>query len=95
MLYTLSRSPYACDLASLLLTARSGDDLLLMQDGVIAGLTGTSVLKKLIAAPLGLYALDVDVAARGLIAHFSDKIAVIGYNEFVALTVKQPQQMAW
>jgi len=95
MLYTLSRSPYTCDLDSLLLTARAGDDLLLMQDGVIAGLAGTPVLEKLIAAPLGLYALDVDVAARGLIAHFSDKIAVIGYNDFVSLTVKQPQQMAW
>ncbi|XBS69475.1 sulfurtransferase complex subunit TusB [Acerihabitans sp. KWT182] len=95
MLYTLSRSPFVCDLSSLLLTVRAGDDLLLMQDGVIAGLTNASALRKLTAAPLGLYALDVDVAARGLAAHFSDKIAVIGYNDFVSLTVKHPQQMAW
>lgn len=95
MLYTLSHSPYARDLPSLLRTARPGDDVLLMQDGVIAGLSGTAALEKLIASPLGLYALDADVAARGLIAHFSDKIALIGYNEFVALTVKHRQQMAW
>ncbi len=95
MLFTLSRSPYACDLASLLLASRAGDDLLLLQDGVIAGLAGTLVLGKLIASPLGLYALDADVSARGLTAHFSDKITVIGYNDVVSLTVKQPQQMAW
>lgn len=95
MLYTLSRSPYACDLASLLLTARVGDDLLLLQDGVIAGLDGALALEKLLASPLSLYALDADVIARGLSAHFSDKIAVINYNGFVSLTVKQEQQMAW
>ncbi|HEY0207900.1 sulfurtransferase complex subunit TusB [Acerihabitans sp.] len=95
MLYTLGHSPYARDLPALLLTVRRGDDLLLMQDGVIAGLAGTAALEKLVASPLGLYALDADVAARGLIAHFSDKIALISYTGFVSLTVKQPQQMAW
>ncbi|WP_413721561.1 sulfurtransferase complex subunit TusB [Sodalis sp. RH24] len=95
MLYTLSRSPYARDLPALLLTARRGDDLLLIQDGVIAGLAGTVALERLIASPLGLYALDADVAARGLLAHFSDKITLISYTGFVSLTVKQPQQMAW
>ncbi len=95
MLYTLSRSPYACDLGALLLSARPGDDLLLLQDGVIAGLAGTAALKRLAAAPFGLYALEADILARGLSAHFSDKIAVISYNDFVSLTVKQPQQMAW
>ncbi|NDL64514.1 sulfurtransferase complex subunit TusB [Acerihabitans arboris] len=95
MLYTLSRSPYARDLPALLLTARPGDDLLLMQDGVIAGLAGTSALEKLLGSPLGLYALDADIAARGLLAHFSDKITLISYTGFVSLTVKHPQQMAW
>lgn len=95
MLYTLSRSPYACDLASLLLTAQAGDDLLLLQDGVIAGLDGTSALARLLASPLALHALAADILARGLTAHFSDKIAVIDYNGFVSLTVKQRQQMAW
>jgi tRNA 2-thiouridine synthesizing protein B len=82
-------------LASLLLTARVGDDLLLLQDGVIAGLDGALALEELLASPLSLYALDADVIARGLAAHFSDKIAVINYNDFVSLTVKQEQQMAW
>jgi len=95
MLYTLSRSPYVGDLAALLLTARAGDDLLLMQDGVIAGLAGTSALHLLTDTPLGLFALLADIDARGLAAHFSDKIAIIDYNEFVTLTVKHAQQMAW
>ncbi|TKI04967.1 sulfurtransferase complex subunit TusB [Martelella alba] len=95
MLYTLRRSPFACDLAALLLTVRAGDDLLLWQDGVIAGLRGTQALARLLSSPLGLYALDADLAARGLTAHFSDKITIIDYNQLVSLTVKQSQQMAW
>jgi len=95
MLYTLSHSPFACDLAALLLTVRAGDDLLLMQDGVIAGLVGTVALAQLAGAPAGLFALSADIDARGLTAHFSDKIAVIDYNEFVSLTVKHAKQMAW
>ncbi len=95
MLHTLSRSPYACDLAALLLTVLPGDDLVLMQDGVIAGLVGTSALNQLTSTPLGVFALSADIDARGLTAHFSDKITIIDYNMFVSLTVKHLQQMAW
>ncbi|MFT4464231.1 MAG: sulfurtransferase complex subunit TusB [Sodalis sp. (in: enterobacteria)] len=95
MLYTLSRSPYACDLAALLRTALPGDDLLLLSDGVIAGLRGSPAARALSASPLALHALENDIAARGLSVHFSPNIAIISYNDFVRLTEKQPQQMAW
>ncbi|WMQ74125.1 MAG: Protein TusB [Sodalis sp.] len=95
MLYTLSRSPYACDLSALLRTAQTGDDLLLLSDGVIAGLRGTPAARALIASPLELYALENDIAARGLFVYFSPNIAIISYNDFVRLTEKQPQQIAW
>ncbi|MEA9390864.1 sulfurtransferase complex subunit TusB [Acerihabitans sp. TG2] len=95
MLHTFSRSPFVGDLDAMLLTVRAGDDLLLMQDGVIAGLTGTTALHQLTRAPLGLFALSADIDARGLGVHFSDKITIIDYNGFVSLTVKHAQQMAW
>lgn len=95
MLYTLSHSPYACDLAALLRTTQLGDDLLLLSDGVIAGLHGSIAVQTLNASPLTLYALKNDIAARGLFLHFSPNIKIISYTDFVKLTEKQPQQMWW
>ncbi|XOD70061.1 MAG: sulfurtransferase complex subunit TusB [Sodalis sp. (in: enterobacteria)] len=95
MLYTLSRSPYACDWKAMLRTAKSGDDLLLLSDGVIAGLNGSPILRTLSASLLTLYALKNDIAARGLFAHFSPNIAIISYTDFVKLTEIQLKQMAW
>lgn len=95
MLYTLSHSPYACDLAALLRTAQSGDDLLLLSDGVIAGLRGTPFAAALSASPLVLHALENDIVARGLSVYFSPNIIIISYTDFVRLTEKQPQQIAW
>lgn len=95
MLYTLSHSPYACNLVELLSTAQSGDDLLLLADGVIAGLRGSPAIRSLSYSPLTLYALENDVAARGLTPHFAHNILIISYTDFVRLTEKQPQQIAW
>lgn len=72
MLYTLSHSPNQCDLPALLLTAE-GDALLLLQDGVLAGLAGSAHLESLLAAPISLYALQDDLEARGLVGHFRTK----------------------
>ncbi|CAI2539151.1 sulfurtransferase complex subunit TusB [Serratia proteamaculans] len=95
MLYTLSRSPSQCDLPALLRLAAAGDDLLLLQDGVLAGLAGSAHLELLLNAPIYLYALQDDLEARGLTGHFSHEITVIGYNHFVELTEKHRSQMSW
>ena len=94
MLFTLSQSPFQSDLSALLRLAGQGDDLLLMQDGVLAGLKGSAALDWLLAAPSSLYALKEDVEARGLTAQISDKITLIGYTTFVTLTVKHAQHVA-
>ena len=88
MLYTLSRSPTQCDLPALLRLTAPGDDLLLLQDGVLAGLAGSVHLELLLNAPN-------DLDARGVSGHFSHKITVVGYNHFVELTEKHRSQMAW
>lgn len=95
MLYTLSHSPTQCDLPALLRLTAEGDALLLLQDGVLAGLAGSSHLDLLLAAPISLYVLQDDLDARGLSGHISHHITVVGYTHFVELTEKHCSQMAW
>lgn len=95
MLFTLSHSPNQCDLPALLRLTTAGDVLLLLQDGVLAGMAGSTHLELLLGAPITLFALQEDLEARGLAGHFSHNITVVGYNHFVELTEKHRSQMAW
>ncbi len=95
MLHTLMHSPFQCDFALLLRMLKTGDDLLLIQDGVIAALNGSDALEKLLRTPANIYVLRDDLEARGLFAQISTTPSVVDYTDFVALTLKQPQQMAW
>ncbi|NJD00688.1 sulfurtransferase complex subunit TusB [Candidatus Erwinia dacicola] len=95
MLHTLMTSPFRCDIAALLRLLGDGDDVLLLQDGVIAALEGSPALEALLNAPISLYVLQEDVEARGLSAQISTNVVSVGYTNFVALVVKNPQQMTW
>ena len=55
MLHTLMSSPFQCDYALLLRMLQPGDDLLLMQDGVLAGLTDSLLLPQLLDTPARLW----------------------------------------
>lgn len=95
MLHTLVNSPYRCDFHAMVRFFSAGDDLLLLQDGVIAALQGSRTLEILLSAPISLYVLQEDIVARGLSAQISTSATTISYTDFVALTVKHPQQMTW
>lgn len=95
MLHTLMTSPFRCDLPAIIRLLAADDDVLLLQDGVIAALEGSSALEALIDAPINLYVLREDVEARGLVAHISSKVTTVSYTDFVKLTVQNQQQMAW
>jgi len=95
MLHTLHHSPWQCDMTMLLRTMQAGDDLLLLSDGVIAGIEGSHYLDLLLAAPISVHALNEDVVARGLSGQISNNIARVSYTEFVSLTVKHAVQMSW
>ena len=95
MLYTLGRTPTQCDLPALLRLVQQNDALLLLQDGVLAGLAGSGSLEQLLDTQVTLYALRDDLDARGLSGHISHKITVISYTGFVALTEKHHSQIAW
>ncbi|MCU5771423.1 sulfurtransferase complex subunit TusB [Erwiniaceae bacterium BAC15a-03b] len=95
MLHTLMNSPFQCDFALLLRMLKRGDELLLLQDGVLAALEGSQALTALLTAPITISVLQEDVDARGLSAQISAKVTPVSYTEFVALAVKHPQQMTW
>lgn len=95
MLHTLSRSPWQCDINGMLRMVQSGDDLLLLQDGVIAAIEDSRFVEILYNAPIKVFALKEDIAARGLNGQISAKIDVISYTDFVNLAVKHTSQMSW
>lgn len=95
MLHTLMTSPYRCDLPAMLRLLAPGDDVLLLQDGVLAALEGSSALEMLLNIPISVYVLKEDLEARGLIGQNSIRTSVVSYTDFVTLTVKHSQQMTW
>ena len=65
-----------------------GDQILLIEDGVYALLTDSQV-----TGHGNLYALDIDVKARGITTNSSCK--TISYDEFVTLCVDADQVKNW
>ncbi|MDI3360892.1 sulfurtransferase complex subunit TusB [Lelliottia wanjuensis] len=95
MLHTLRHSPWQCDIEGLLRMLGEGDDLLLIQDGVLAAIEGSRFVEILNNAPITVSALKEDIAARGLVGQISAKIDAVSYTDFVNLTVKHATQMSW
>ncbi|CDH04699.1 conserved hypothetical protein [Xenorhabdus bovienii str. oregonense] len=95
MLYTVSRSPYHDDFNAMLSLVSDADDVLLMQNGVLLGINDNRYLAELIRTGARVYALQEDLAARGLVEQISDRVQVIDYKGFVSLTVKHPQNFGW
>ncbi|AUQ26994.1 sulfurtransferase complex subunit TusB [Dickeya zeae] len=95
MLHTLAHSPYHSDLDALLRNVGSDDAILLLQDGVIAALSGAPFGERLQSSGATVYALQEDVVARGLSEQISTTIVLIDYTQFVQLTVLHSRQLAW
>ena len=95
MLYTYSVSIYQSDLETFLSLLTKEDDVLLIQDGVLAVLEENPLLKYCLQQQISIYALIDDVLARGLKGQVSHHIKLINYGDFVDLTVKHPQQIHW
>lgn len=95
MLHTLSVSPWCSDLDTMCRLLKEGDDLLLLSDGVMAAIAEGHAFATLSASPATLYALEEDIAARGLTEHIADTVIQASYADFVRLTIKHCQQFAW
>ena len=95
MLYTFRYSPFCSDLNALLRYMQPEDCLLLIEDGVLAGLKETVSLKALLSSSGSVFALQEDIEARGLTRQFATDISRISYADFVKLTIEHPQHIAW
>ncbi|MEY0161216.1 sulfurtransferase complex subunit TusB [Providencia rettgeri] len=94
MLYTLATSPFKCDFSTMVGFITAEDVVLLMQDGVVAAVAQSPYLVTLQKTGAQLYALDVDINARGLQNTLSTAVSVITYQGFVKLTEVQKQHFA-
>lgn len=95
MLHILFNSPFNCDYYLFLNTLKKKDNVLLIQNGVIAGLKNTLVNKKLIIKPIKIFALYNDVFARGIEKKIEKTIEIIKYSKFVELTISNYNQITW
>ncbi|QJC33798.1 sulfurtransferase complex subunit TusB [Enterobacteriaceae endosymbiont of Donacia provostii] len=99
MLYTLFSSPTSCNFSLLLNSLHKHDELLLIQDGVLAGLKNSLYMQKIIKIKkkmkILIFAINNDILARGLNLNISNIIIRINYTKFVDLTIKHKKQILW
>jgi len=71
----------------------SNDQLLLTEDGVLA----LSEPGWLVTLPeeMAIFALEPDVAARGIRGNASNRIQIIDYSDFVRLTEEADKILSW
>ena len=86
MLHTINKSPYShhC-LTECLRVCNAGDVILLIEDGVYAGLANSEFIDATTARVATVYALQSDVEARGLSARLASTIKTVDYAGFVQL----------
>ncbi|QJC28283.1 sulfurtransferase complex subunit TusB [Enterobacteriaceae endosymbiont of Plateumaris braccata] len=99
MLYTLFNSPSSCNFSLLLNYLSKNDDLILIQNGVLAGLHNSIFMKKIIKIknkiPFNVFGIKNDIESRGLLKIISKKVIHIEYKDFVYLSIKNKQQIFW
>jgi len=98
-LHTVNKSPFATQaLISCLNHAKSGDAVLMIEDGVYGGLGGTGLTEIIeeIGKGVSLYVLSPDLAARGIDAgRLMAGIEGVDYTGFVELVAKHDRTQSW
>jgi len=96
ILHTVNKSPFsATALDSCLRIAQADDTILLIEDGVYAGLANDSNRERMQSISATLIALAPDVYARGLQDQLLDSIATVDYAGFVELTSQHEKVVSW
>ena len=92
-LHTVNKSAFGSDaLAACLRVARSGDAIVLLEDGVYNALDTAA----LVGAGLRIYALREDLQARGIPAEqLPAHVETIAYKDFVALVCTHARTVSW
>lgn len=99
-LHTVNKSPFERNsLDTCLSLCNSDGSILLIEDGVVAALSDTSVSERLLKAiesGIKIFALGEDLKARGLPEdRVIDRITVIDYPGFVKLTTENDRVQNW
>ena len=99
MLQTVNKSPFdSHSLQTCLGLAKSGSDILLIEDAVYAAMSGTAVTSMVEAAMASstIYALEPDLKARGIGSEkMISGINLVGYDGFVELAVTNDKVQSW
>ena len=99
ILHTVNKSPFEkSTFKSCLDHIKSGDAVLLIEDGVYAATKGTAAAELIAAksADISLYALGADLEARGISASaLVEGISVVDYGGFVDLVAEHDVSQAW
>lgn len=100
ILHTVNKSPYRNpQLLNCLARVRSGDRILLIEDGVYAlnWDEDTHAIKSALALPVGFYALLPDVLARGLQVSATALVPFrfVSDEQFVDLVVEADHVISW
>lgn len=98
-LHTVNKSPFSTQsLLSCLNHCKPGDAVLMIEDGVYGGLSGTGLSDavKASAAGVSLYVLRADVAARGIEEErLLGEVSGVDYDGFVDLVTQHDRTQAW
>ncbi len=99
MLHTVNKSPYERNsVETCLRLAKSGSDVLFLEDGVYAVTIGTALEERIedAAREHVLYALGPDLAARGINEdQVVSGVKIVDYDGFVDLAVKNDRVQTW
>ena len=99
MLHTVNKSPFERNtLDSCLRLVEPGSSVLLIEDGVVAAVTGTIFADKIEQAMknIDIYVLAPDVNARGFSkSNIMENIKAVDYDGFVNLVAEHESVHAW
>jgi len=95
----VNKSPFATTaLVSCLGHCKDGDAILMIEDGIYGGLSGSQMapIVQEMGKKVSLYVLSPDVAARGVdSARLLEGIEGVDYTGFVELVAKHDRTQAW
>ena len=98
MLHTVNKSPFERNsLESCLRMAKSGNAILLIEDGVYGALKNSVLAEQIVTAManVDVYALKPDVDARGISEKIMDGVKLVGYDGFVDLAAEYESVQSW
>ncbi|MGV6811821.1 MAG: sulfurtransferase complex subunit TusB [Brevirhabdus sp.] len=98
-LHTVNKSPFSTQsLLSCLGHCKDGDAVLMIEDGIYGGLSGTG-MSELVQARTGsvkIYVLREDMEARGIDgARLLDGVSAVDYDGFVDLVTEHDRAQSW